>query len=178
MRSFFLTLFLLVCFNVSAQIDDYQKDIICLLELNGTQEEYAAEYENVMYILKRNFETANITAKDWKKIKEDRPESMAELTRVLSYAYRKHFSHEEITQLIDFYETDAAQKWIKRKRGKLNETETESVQAFLDSDIGVKESSKLDVLKTDAKDISSFWKRELIGTKISALVKLGYRTKF
>jgi len=178
MRSLFLTLFLAVCFNATAQLDAYQEDIITLLEINGTQEIHAADYESVMTVLRKNFETMDVPEPVWKGLKADRPKSMAELTRMLSFVYRKHFTHEEIKALFEFYTTDAAQKWIERNKGELSETETKEVKAFIKSKLGKKETSKLDAIKADSDAVVRRWKIELTGQKMSALIKQGYRTRF
>jgi len=178
MRSLFLTLFLAVCFNATAQMDAYQEDIIALLEINGTQEIHAVDYESVMTVLKKNFETMDVPEPVWKNLKADRAKSMEELTRMISFVYRKHFTHEEITELTEFYQTDAAQKWIERDKGELSETETREVKAFIKSKLGKKESSKLEDIKADSDRIVHRWKIELTGQKMSALIKQGYRTRF
>ena len=159
-------------------MDAYQKDIIALLEINGTQEIHAVDYESVMTVLRKNFETMDVPESVWKGLKTDRAESMEELTRMLSFVYRKHFTHEEITELKAFYQTDAAQKWIERNKGELSETETQEVKAFIKTKLGKKETSKLEDIKVDSDVVVRRWKIELTGQKMSALIKQGYRTRF
>ena len=52
MRSIFLTVFSLVCFTGIAQVDEFQKDIIAYLNVNGTQQQYDQAYEDMFDVLK------------------------------------------------------------------------------------------------------------------------------
>jgi len=178
MRSIFLTVFSLVCFTGVAQMDQYQKDIITYLNVNGTQQQYDQAYEDMFVVLKRNFETADIPNKVYKELKSDKSESLKEVTRFLSFAYRKHFTHEEIVLMTHFYKSDAAQKMLKLKKGPLSEAENAQINAYFDGDLAKKVKEKMPELSEDISEISGHWSRDLIGAKMSALVKMGYRTKF
>lgn len=178
MRSIFLTVFSLVCFIGVAQMDDFQKDIIAYLDVNGTQQQYNQAYEDMFVVLKKNFETADIPNKVYKELKSDKCESLIEVTEFLSFAYRKHFTHEEIVLMTHFYKSDAARKMLKIQEGPMSEAENAQIKAYFDGDLAKKMKDKMPELSEDISEISGHWSRDLFSAKMSALVKMGYRTKF
>lgn len=178
MRSLLLTLFSLVCFLGTAQIDSYQDDIIKYLNVNGTQEQYSHAYEEMFDVLKVNFETANVPDKVWEELKADKAESLEEVTKFLTFAYRKHFTQPEIKAMTKFYESNAAQKMLNQNSEAITESENLIIETYLKSDIALKVENKLPELSQDISEISAHWSRDLFGAKMSALVKLGYKTKF
>ena len=178
MRSIFLTVFLLVCFTGVAQMDDFQKDIIAYLNVNGTQQQYDQAYEEMFIVLKKNFETADIPNKVYKELKSDKSENLEEVTEFLSFAYRKHFTHEEIVLMTHFYKTDAAQKMMNIQEGPMSEAENAQIKAYFDGDLAKKMKDKMPELSEDISEISGHWSRDLFSAKMSVLVKMGYRTKF
>ena len=167
-----LTVFFSVCFSASAQIDDFQKEVINYLNINGTRQQYGEAFEEVFPLLKRNFSKFDIPNKEWEKLRKDKTEQVDEVIRMLSFAYRKHFTREEIAAMTQFYETEAAQKMIKQK--SLSASETKVVQDFFNSEVGEKIETVRPALSKDVEIISSDWSKELFGSKMSTLVKDGY----
>lgn len=159
-------------------MDDFQKDIIVYLNVNGTQQQYEQAYEDMFVVLKKNFSTADIPNKVYKELKSDKSKSLEEVTEFLSFAYRKHFTHEEIVLMTHFYKSDAAQKMMKIQKGPISEAENAQINAYFEGDLAKKMKKKMPELSEDISEISGHWSRDLIGAKMSALVKMGYRTRF
>jgi hypothetical protein len=172
MRYSLLTLFFTFCFSLSAQVDAFQQEIIELLNCNGTQEEYSQAYEDVFVKLKRNFETANVPITFWDELKKDKANSVKEVTRFLTFAYRNHFSRDDIATMTRFYETEVAQKMLKSVA--LTEEENKKVLEFQKSKVGQKEKAKQAALTKDITEIAGHWSRDLFSEKMSALIKAGY----
>ena len=131
MRSIFLTLFSLICFSVVAQVDDFQQDIINYLNINGTYQQYTDAYVGTFNALKRNFKKANVPEKVWEELKTDKEKSMKELISFLSFAYRKHFTENDIVLMTAFYKTEAAQTMLVNPK-TLTEAQNEEIKVFLD----------------------------------------------
>ena len=178
MRSIFLTVFSLVCFTAVAQVDGFHEDIIAYLNVNGTQQQYEQAYEEMFEVLKRNFETADIPNKVYEELKSDKNQSLEDITKFLSFAYRKHFTREEIVLMTHFYKSDAAQKMMKLKEGPMSEAENAQIDAYFEGDLAKKMEAKMPELKEDISEISGHWSRGLIMAKMSALIKMGYSSKF
>lgn len=173
MRSIFLTLFSLICFSVTAQVDDFQQDIINYLNINGTYHQYTDAYVGTFDVLKKNFKTANVPEKVWEELKTDKEKSMKELISFLSFAYRKHFTHEEINTMTNFYKTKAAQQMIAQD-GILTNSDNAEIKQFFESDLGKKIEQKRLELSEEIAIILRHWKRDLFAAKMSILVKKGY----
>ena len=111
-RPFYLTLFLTICFSVQGQVDDFQKKIIECLQNNGTSQLYEQEYDNTLHLLYKQFVSANAPDTFWEELRSDRSKKVDELIPTLAFAYRKHFTEEDIDRMVDFYKSDASQIWF------------------------------------------------------------------
>ncbi len=176
MRLFFLTIFSVFCFSVEAQVDSFQQDIINYLNINGTEQQYSAAYDKMFDVLLPQFETANVPESFVKELKKDKAESLEEIIKFLTFAYRKHFTQEDIQKMTEFYKTKAAQKMV-HKTGELTEADNAEISKFYGSDLGKKIESKKTALSEDIAEISGHWSRDLFSEKMSALVKNGYVPK-
>ena len=105
---FLFTFFFIFSTNSSAQIDQYQSDIVKLLNCNGTIEKYDFEYEKTLTSLRVRVASVNTPLSFWNNFRETKKESLNELISIQAFAYRKHFSHEEIKLLLNFYSSSAA----------------------------------------------------------------------
>ncbi|NNM23576.1 MAG: DUF2059 domain-containing protein [Flavobacteriaceae bacterium] len=173
MRSTFLTLFSLICFSGFGQVDAFQQDIIDYLKVNGTQAQYSEAYDEMFTVLKKNFETANVPENVWQDLRTNKSESLDDVIEFLTFAYRKHFTQDDIHKMEAFYRTEAAQKMI-RNTGDLSEKEHKAISAYYESDVAKKVDSKKVELANDISEISSHWSRDLFSAKMSALIKMGY----
>ena len=173
MRGFFLTIFLALSFSTVAQVDSYQRDIINYLTINGTVEQYGVAYDELFEVLKKQVASPDTPETFWKTLKEGKEESLDELIFLLSFAYRKHFTQDEIGELTKFYKTDAAQKMIFNSPN-LTEEDNNIITDFYNSDVAKKVEVKHDDLSKDVSEASSTWSRELFSEKMGAIVKGGY----
>lgn len=172
MKSFFLTIISLICFSASAQIDDFQKEIIDLLNINGTRVNYGVAYYEVFPLLKRNFKDKEIPEEAWTKLEEGEEIQVDKAIAQLTFAYRKYFSREDIQAMTEFYLTDAAQKFISDE--SLTAEEDQQIDQFLNSEVGKKMKKNQKALNADLGNMKDQWSRDLFGAKMKELVKSGY----
>lgn len=172
MRAAYLTVFFLICFSAMGQVDQFQKDIIEYLNSNGTRLQYNQAYEAVFPLLAKNFKDFDIPEKEWQKLKKDKKSQVDEVIRMLSFAYRKHFTQQEINQMKSFYSSEVAKKMLAHKT--LSEEENKIISQFFESEVGKKIVSVGPNLTQDIEQISTEWSKELFSAKMSELIKDGY----
>tara|TARA_B100000809_G_C15127534_1_gene526907 strand:+ start:580 stop:1116 length:537 start_codon:yes stop_codon:yes gene_type:complete len=172
-NAFFLTIFLGLYFSVTAQVDVYQDDIISLLNCNGTVQEYDFEFEKTMVFLRIRVAAKYTPNSFWDKFREGKKESVEELISILAFAYRKNYRHSEIKELLNYYQTIAAQKLLVGKK-EFTPEELKVIEDYKASEIAKTVATKKEVLATDVKDISYDWSKELFAKGIGALAKAGY----
>lgn len=172
MKSLFLTLFCLISMAATAQVDQFQKEIVDLLNINGVREDCSVAFHEVFPTLKKNFEKRNVPEEAWEKLKEDEDTHLDKAVNDLAFAYRKYFTQEDIAAMNEFFQTDAAQKSLAGK--ELNEEEDKEVKKYLKSDVGKKIKDVNDDLRADMKKIMDQFKRDVFGAKMKQLVKGGY----
>ena len=169
---FLFTFFFIFSINSSAQIDQYQSDIVKLLNCNGTIEKYDFEYEKTLTSLRVRVASVNTPLSFWNNFRETKKESLNELISIQAFAYRKHFSHEEIKLLLNFYSSSAATKLIKNKEVTLEE------KAFINNFNESKLANKIDSIgedfDKDTNKIAREWKKELFAKGMGALSKAGF----
>ncbi len=172
-----LTLVLTFCFNVTAQNDKFTKTIVEYLKINGTPEQYGLAYDNMFTVLKKQFKNSNVPEEVWKKLQDDgKQKSINEILNFLTFAYKNHFTQEDILALTEFYKTDAAKQMLTDVAG-LTQEQNEVIAAFFTGEVGKKTLDVKDALAKDISEISQHWSRDLFKEKMSALVKMGYTNK-
>ena len=171
--AFFLTIFLGLYFSVAAQVDEYQDDIISLLNCNGTIKVYDFEYEKILVSLNLRVAAKDTPDSFWEKFREGKKESIDELISILAFAYRKNYTNPEIKELLSYYETSAAQKQLENKK-EFSKEELKIIEDYNASEIVKTVVAKKEVLAADAKDIFDEWYKELFSKGIGALAKAGY----
>ncbi|MCW9038317.1 DUF2059 domain-containing protein [Altibacter sp.] len=172
-HSLFLTLFCVICFSANAQVDDFQQDIMDLLNNNGTNLQFEESYDTTFNTLQKQFISANVPTAFWEQLRQDKPEVIQELIAFSTFAYRKYFTRPEIQEMTAFYSTEAAQKRFI-ENAPLSETETETINKFLQSDVWAKHETQQQSLSKDLSEIRKHWSRDLFAKKMSALVKAGF----
>jgi hypothetical protein len=174
-RFLILTLFFTICFSAVAQDDPFQEDIITYLNNNGTREQYSGAYDSMFDVLKQQFSASNVPDSVWKDLQKDKDKSLDEIVKFLTFAYRNHFTRDEINEMNSFFQTDAARQMVKDPSA-LNDTDQQEISRFYDSELGKKIEEKRPDLTKDIVEISEHWSRDLFSEKMSKLVKLGYST--
>ena len=169
---FLLTFFFIFSINSSAQIDQYQSDIVKLLNCNGTIEKYDFEYKKTLTWLRVRIAAENTPLSFWNSFRETKKESLNELIAIQAFAYRKYFSHDEIKVLLNFYSSSAATKLMKNK--EVTSEEKALIDNFNESKLANKIDSISEDFEKDTEKIAREWKKELFAKGMGALAKAGY----
>lgn len=177
MQHLFLTLFLTICFSSTAQVDAFHADIIDYINNNGTRAQYSDAYESMFDVIKKQFEVSNVPDEVWTELKNDKEKSIDEIVNLLAYAYRKHFTQEDIKGMNSFYGSETGQQMMNDP-SLLSTEQNEEVAAFMSSELGLKIEAKREGLSQDIVTISEQWSRELFMDKMGVLVKKGYHTGY
>jgi hypothetical protein len=173
MKTFFLTVFSLICFSSVAQVDSFQADIINYLNVNGTLDECDKAYNEMFTVLKRNFESKNIPDSVYEELKKDKTKSIQDGVASLSFAYRAHFTQDEINEMTAFYGSKTGQKYVYNREGLTSE-DNYVVKAYFKSDVAKKVGKKQKDLVKDVSQIYEEWSRDLFKQKMRELVKGGH----
>jgi len=101
--------FLLVAYVTKAQTSDFDRDLVKLMSVNGSSETYNMVYDQLTAQLKQ----AKPGAPDsvWSNLKREvYDKEVNDLTKQLVPLYKKHFTHEDVKELISFYESPIGKK--------------------------------------------------------------------
>jgi hypothetical protein len=112
MKKIFLIL-LLLSFSISrAQENVYDKDVKHFIEINGTMQQYHVALDQLTNMLKDKYKEAHVKEADWIEVNAEAKKSLIGLSDDLVVVYKKFFTHNEIKELNQLYETAVAQKFI------------------------------------------------------------------
>ncbi|QGY43530.1 DUF2059 domain-containing protein [Maribellus comscasis] len=102
-RFFYVLGFLLASLLTTAQTDDFENDIEKLLSINGGSAAYDMAFDQMV----AQFKMMKTDAPDevWQQVRTEVFDTeIEELTKQLIPVYKKHFTHDDIKELIAFYE--------------------------------------------------------------------------
>ncbi|MCF8362099.1 MAG: DUF2059 domain-containing protein [Prolixibacteraceae bacterium] len=103
---------LLAVLCVNAQ-SDYDKDLEKFLQINGSTETYNIMYEQILTQLKMS--KPGVPDSVWSNLKtEVFDNEVKELTKKMVPLYKKHFTHEDVKELINFYESPIGKKLVTK----------------------------------------------------------------
>jgi len=111
----FLTFSLIPQIGLNAQNTDqlFEDDIKLLFKLNGSQESYNNTFQT-MFNQFRKMDT-EISESDWNSIQaEMEANSLTELSDMLLPIYKRHLSHNDIKELLDFYRSPIGKKLAEK----------------------------------------------------------------
>lgn len=105
--------FLLTAYVIKAQTSDYDKDLVKLMSINGSTETYNMMYDQILVQLKAG--KPDVPDSVWSKLKtEVFDKSVNDLTKQMVPLYKKYFTHEDVKELISFYESPIGKKLITK----------------------------------------------------------------
>ena len=172
-RYLFLTLFSLICFSVSSQEDSFQEKILDYLKVNGTYTQYNNAYDQMFAVFKERYALANVPEEVWIELIQDKEKNVSKIISLLTSAYRKHFSEENIRDLYAFYNTEAGKK-IQVDSSTLTPEQSAEVSLFYQSPTGQKLFEVQSNLAQDIIQISEYWSTDLYIETMDILSSKGY----
>jgi hypothetical protein len=110
----FAIILVITSFNVSAQTDDeFAKDIRKFFEINGTKQTLPIVMDQMIVQIKSLF--PSVPDKYWGVVKEEmNGPGLEDLYQELIPIYKKHFTHQEIKDIISFYESPTGRKFSEQ----------------------------------------------------------------
>lgn len=168
---FVLTFFLTVTACMPQK--SYHQDAMRYFELNGTEQQYNAAIDQMFDLLKRQYTDKNVPEATWKELKGIKPAALNNIKSLLVSAYRGNFSHEDMKELIAFYESETGQQFVT-DRTKLSNDQQNELSAFYDSQVGQKVQHQSESLKMMVGEVSELWSRDLYTETIEKLKAKGY----
>ncbi len=171
-RLFFLTIICAFCFQANAQ-NEFQQEVISYLTVNGTVKQYNTVYDDMIGVLKQQFSNAGVPQEEWDALSNDKSKAVGQLVRMMSSAYRKHFTQDDISQMAKFFGSPAGVQ-MRINPDDLNADQRQVVGKFYSGAVSQKiDKVKVD-LTTDVSQISEFWSRDLFNGAINNLAAKGY----
>ena len=164
----FLFCLLLIPMVFSAQESAYSKDIADYLDNNGTMLQYEFAYGELLKMLSNRFPKDENNTQGWEYLEGNKSMALGELKTLLIPIYQANFTHDEITKMTGFYQSEAGKLLIK-DRSKMTDVHKEELNAFYTSAVGQKIISKQEVLSTEISKVSESWSRDLYETSLSLL---------
>ena len=162
----FLFCLLLIPMIISAQESTYSKDIADYLDDNGTMLQYEFAYGELLKMLGSQFPKDENNAQGWEYLEGNKSKALGEMKMLLIPIYKANFTHDEITKMIGFYESEAGKLLIK-DRSKITESHKDELNAFYNSAVGQKIISKKEALSIEISKVSENWSRDLYETSLS-----------
>ncbi len=152
----------------SAQESTYAKDIADYLDNNGTMLQYEFAYGEVLKMSGSQFPKDENNAQGWEYLEGNKSKALGEMKMLFIPIYKADFTHDEITKMIGFYQSEAGKLLIK-DCSKMTELHKEELNEFYNSAVGQKIMSKQEVLSKEISKVSESWSRDLYETSISLL---------
>jgi len=165
---------LLLCFFVmtpffsSAQNTNYAKEVAVYLENNGTENQYAYAYDELLKMLGNQFPKTDKNAQGWSYLETNKEKAIAEIKALLVPIYEQNFKQEDMRKMIAFYK-DGAGKQLIADRTKLTENQKKELNDFYASEVGKKIIEKQPILTEAIAKVSEGWSRDLYETAMSLL---------
>jgi hypothetical protein len=89
--------------------DEFEKDILKYLEINGTKESMPIVIDQLFSQVKSMYPT--VPDAYWTEVKAELSKNgMDDLFKEMIPVYKKHFTHQEIKDIINFYESPTGKK--------------------------------------------------------------------
>lgn len=117
-----LGLILIISSSITAQTDDFDKDILIFFKVSGVETTYKSAISSMMDMMSKNM---NITDNEMiKELKDEMStdENIAEILNEMRIIYKKHFSQADIKGLIKFYESPIGKKLVKEQPSLMSES--------------------------------------------------------
>jgi len=172
-RTLFLTIFSLICFSVSSQVDSFQQDIVNLLNVNGAEKQYSEAYDKIIVVIQTQFSGSKVPEAVWKGIMKGKKKDIEEGILFGGFAYRKYFSEENISKMTAFFKTDAGKQFVKDST-LLTPDQEKEVASFYKSSAGKKIKKTEKALALDMKKVVADWRKEIFVTTMTTLINKGY----
>ncbi|PKB45125.1 hypothetical protein AX016_3363 [Cellulophaga sp. RHA19] len=161
----------LVLFFATNGIAQTKKDtslINTYLKANGSAAQYEYAYDQLLTMLHKNHPKTAANTDAYKYLNDNKSKAVGEILDSLGVVYTKHFTKDDIKEMLGFYRGEAAKQMLK-DRTKMTEEQKQQLNAYYNSEVGKKIISKQQVLSKEIGSASEAWSRDLYETAMSLL---------
>lgn len=99
-------------------------------------------------------------AQGWEYLEGNKSKVLGKMKMLLISIYKANFTHDEITKMIGFYQSEAGRLLIE-DRSKMMESHKEELIEFYNLAVGQKITSKQEVLFKEISKVSESWSRDI-----------------
>ena len=117
-----LGLILIISSSITAQTDDFDKDILIFFKVSGVETTYKSAISSMMDMMAKNMNITDIEMIKELKDEMSTDENIAEILNEMRIIYKKHFSQADIKALIKFYESPIGKKLVKEQPSLMSES--------------------------------------------------------
>ena len=175
MKKVFFALATVVCvyFQGIAQERNFTESINHYININGTSQQYDDAIDQLFVMLKQQYQAKEVPETVWNELKQEKPRALNQIKVMLASAYRSHFEHDDIKELIKFYESSAGRQY-KVDPVQLTQEQKDQITFFYDSYTGIKLKNQSRSLNEMVSQISESWSSQLYMGMKDKLADKGY----
>ncbi|MFK7811761.1 MAG: DUF2059 domain-containing protein [Maribacter sp.] len=164
----FFCLLLLISWSTNAQETDYFTEVTTYLESNGTSNQYASAYDELLKMLGRQFPKSESKENGWEYLDNNKEKAVSEMLTALVPIYQQNFERSEILAMTAFYQSSAG-KQLTTDRSQMTDLQKTELNTFYNTTLGKKIIEKQPVLAKAISTASESWSRDLYETAMSLL---------
>ncbi|NNK82341.1 MAG: DUF2059 domain-containing protein, partial [Flavobacteriaceae bacterium] len=154
-----LILFLLFISSFSWSQAAIDNDLKTYLSNNGTLGYYAQVVDKMFEFLKQEYKDQQVPEALWTELTSVKPEALNDITQSIIQSYKSHFTNEELTNMLAYYNSEASKK--ANSGLVLSEDEQQKRDAFLDSALSKKINESSASLNNVIKNLTQEWSMQL-----------------
>ncbi len=174
MRNIIFGLTVLLTISTSLAQKSYHEDAMKYFVLNGTERQYSEAVDQMFDLLQKQFENQEVPEKVWRELRANKTTSLTHIKSLLVSAYRGNFSHDDIKELIRFYESDTGKQMVQDV-SQLDASQKVKLSEFFTSPTGQKVQNQSSTLKSMVSEVSELWSRDLYQETLEKLKVMGYQ---
>lgn len=173
MKKLLFALFFLCSLQFNAQETSYHEDVLRYLTMNGTANQYGEAINQLFDLLKQQYKDQNVTEEVWSGLKKETSPEVNRILNMLVSAYRGTYEHEDIKNMMKFYETGTGKQLLADKTA-LNYEQQKEASVFYNSSTGQKILTSEQQIGRRVGEVSEIWSRDLYRSIIDKLADKGY----
>lgn len=173
MKKLLFVLFFLGSLQINAQETTYHGDVLRYLTMNGTANQYGEAINQLFDLLKQQYKDQNVTNEVWSELEKETSPEVNRILNMLVSAYRGTYEHEDIKNMMAFYETGAGKQLLLDKTA-LSQEQQKEASAFYNSTTGQKILTSEQQISKRVGEVSEIWSRDLYRNIVDKLAEKGF----
>ncbi|SNR97613.1 DUF2059 domain-containing protein [Dokdonia pacifica] len=173
MKKLLFALIFLSSLHFNAQESSHRADVLRYLTMNGTANQYSAAIDQLFELLGKQYQEHNISDEVWGELKKESTPELNKILNMLVSAYRGIYEHEDIKNMIAFYETSTGKQLLADKTALTSEQQKEA-SVFYNSPTGQKILTSEQQIAHRVGEVSEIWSRDLYRNLVDKLAEKGY----